>query len=57
MSTHNIPLIAKYPGTIYRCHDGGLDEVTNDHRQMDMTEEEANDQDEGRVDYSERQTL
>jgi len=57
MSTHNIPLIAKYPGTIYRCHDGRLDEVTNDHRQMDMTEEEANDQDEGRVDYSERQTL
>ena len=27
MSTHNIPVIEQYPGTVYRCHDGLFEKV------------------------------
>jgi cell division transport system ATP-binding protein len=27
MSTHNISLIEKYPGTVYRCVDGRLEKM------------------------------
>ena len=30
MSTHNIPLIGKYPGIVYRCADGRLEEATDE---------------------------
>ena len=30
MSTHNIPLIEQYPGTVYRCRQGALKKVTDD---------------------------
>ena len=30
MSTHNIPLLDRFPGVVYCCHDGIFEEVTND---------------------------
>ncbi len=36
MSTHNMPLIDLYPGIVYRCLDGKLEEVTDN---LDKTEE------------------
>jgi cell division transport system ATP-binding protein len=29
MSTHNMPLLDKYPGIVYRCENGEIKEVTN----------------------------
>lgn len=40
MSTHNIPLLDKYPGVVYRCTDGHLEEVTDDYNKMTITEED-----------------
>ena len=34
MSTHNIPLLDRFPGRVYRCHEGHLEEVTGDTRKM-----------------------
>lgn len=34
MSTHNMPLLDKYPGIVYRCTDGRLEEVTSDFNKM-----------------------
>lgn len=34
MSTHNMPLLDKYPGIVYRCENGSLKEVTNDFNRM-----------------------
>lgn len=36
MSTHNLPLLDKYPGIVYRCADGILEEVTNDYNKIKM---------------------
>lgn len=36
MSTHNLPLLDKYPGVVYRCADGNLEEVTNDYNKIKM---------------------
>lgn len=41
MSTHNIPLLDRYPGIVYRCKDGCLEEVTNDYNKMAMAVEES----------------
>ena len=38
MSTHNIPIIDQYPGTVYRCHNGALEKVTGN--QAAISEEE-----------------
>jgi cell division transport system ATP-binding protein len=56
MSTHNIPLLDKYPGTVYRCNDGQLEEVTNDNKKMAIAYDD-NEQEDLRVDYSEREKL
>lgn len=40
MSTHNMPLLDKYPGIVYRCHEGCLEEVTGDYNKMIISEEE-----------------
>lgn len=40
MSTHNIPLLDKYPGVVYRCAEGRLEEVTNDYNKITLTEED-----------------
>jgi len=34
MTTHNIPLLDKFPGIVYRCFDGKLEEVTDDYNHM-----------------------
>lgn len=36
MSTHNIPLLKKYPGTVYRCQEGHLDIVSGDTDSADI---------------------
>jgi len=39
MTTHNIPMLDKFPGTVYRCKDGALADVTHDYNKLDLTEE------------------
>ena len=36
MSTHNLPMLEKYPGIVYRCAEGHLDEVTGDYNKIKM---------------------
>lgn len=38
MSTHNLPLLEKYPGIVYRCRDHSLEEVTSDFNSIIMEE-------------------
>ena len=42
LTTHNSPLLDKYPGIVYRCADNSMQEVTNDFNQF-MVEEELDD--------------
>lgn len=39
MTTHNIPMLDKFPGIVYRCKDGAIYDVTNDYNKMDLSEE------------------
>ena len=39
MSTHNIPLLDKYPGIVYRCSDGHIGEVSTDKNKIKFNEE------------------
>ncbi len=39
MSTHNITLLDEFPGTVFRCKDGVVKDVTHEYRQMDLTED------------------
>ena len=39
MSTHNIQLLDEFPGTVYRCKDGVVTDVTKEYHQMDLTED------------------
>ena len=41
MSTHNMPLLDQYPGIVYRCFEGHLEEVTGDYNKMKISEEEG----------------
>ena len=43
LTTHNRSLLNKYPGIVYRCSDGHLEEVTNDYNHMQLSEEELKD--------------
>lgn len=43
MSTHNIPLLDKYPGIVYRCADGKLEEITDDYNKFSMDLDESTD--------------
>ncbi len=36
MSTHNLPMLEKYPGIVYRCAEGHLEEVTGDYNKIKM---------------------
>ena len=40
LSTHNMPLLDQYPGIVYRCFEGHLEEVTGDYNKMKISEEE-----------------
>lgn len=43
MSTHNIPLLDKYPGIVYRCADGKLEEITDDYNKISLDFDESTD--------------
>ena len=43
MSTHNIPLLDKYPGIVYRCADGALEEITDDYNKISMNFDDSTD--------------
>ncbi len=45
MTTHNIPLLDKYPGIVYRCHDGQLEETTNDFNKYSLADDETSETD------------
>lgn len=45
MSTHNIPLLDKYPGIVYRCKDGHIEDITNAYNKIDLKEDVENDDD------------
>ena len=34
MTTHNIPLLDKFPGIVYRCKDKKLEDITDNYNQM-----------------------
>ncbi|UKK49558.1 ATP-binding cassette domain-containing protein [Prevotella sp. E9-3] len=40
MTTHNIPLLDKYPGIVYKCQNGKVEEVTGDYNNMIIAEED-----------------
>ncbi|MDD6518512.1 MAG: ATP-binding cassette domain-containing protein [Prevotella sp.] len=39
MSTHNISMLNRFPGVVYRCKDGHLADVTNEFNNLDLTED------------------
>lgn len=39
MTTHNIPMLGKFPGIVYRCKEGVLYDVTNEYNHIDLTED------------------
>lgn len=39
MTTHNIPMLDKFPGIVYSCKDGELREVTKEYNRIDLTED------------------
>lgn len=43
MTTHNMPLLDKYPGIVYRCIGGKLEEITNDFNKYSFADEEQQD--------------
>ena len=40
MTTHNIPMLDKFPGIVYRCKDGKLNDVTKEYNHIEPFEEE-----------------
>lgn len=56
MSTHNMPLLDKYPGIVYQCIDGRVEEISTDFNKVQIVEdteqETAMD-----ADYSAREDL
>jgi cell division transport system ATP-binding protein len=40
MTTHNIALRTEYPGVVYRCIDGRLEEITDTYNTMALYEDE-----------------
>jgi Predicted ATPase involved in cell division len=57
MTTHNIPLLSEYPGIVYRCIDGHLEEITNDYNKIAVYEENNEQEEVRKVDYSTREDL
>ena len=55
MATHNMPLLDKYPGVVYRCAGCKMEEVTSDFNQIQLVDEP--DTDEITVRYSEREEI
>lgn len=40
MSTHNIPMLDRFPGIVYRCKDQEIEEVTKEYNRLSPSEEE-----------------
>ncbi|MBQ7514150.1 MAG: ATP-binding cassette domain-containing protein [Prevotella sp.] len=57
MTTHNIALLDKYPGIVYRCIDHRLEEITDNYNKIPLYEEGEDEASEQRVDYSTREDL
>ncbi len=57
MTTHNIPLLGQFPGIVYRCIEGRLEEITNDYNKIALYQEEDDEEDTSKVDYSTREDL
>ncbi len=62
MTTHNMPLLDKYPGIVYRCSDGRLEEITSDFNKLSMAEDDTASQETLRApasdqDYATREDL
>ncbi len=41
MSTHNIPMLDKFPGIVYRCKDAEIKDVTTEYNHIDLSEDAA----------------
>ena len=39
MTTHNMPMLDRFPGIVYRCKDGNLIDVTINYNKLDLTED------------------
>lgn len=52
MTTHNMPLLDRYPGIVYRCNNGKLEEITNNFNHLDIDEDDNEEQ----SDTEEKQT-
>ncbi len=57
MTTHNIPLLDQYPGIVYRCIDGRLEEITNDYNKIMMLNDEASAEESHESGYGVREDL
>lgn len=57
MTTHNIPLLSDFPGIVYRCIDGHLEEITNDYNKIAIYEDNDEQIETRKVDYSSREDL
>lgn len=40
MSTHNIPMLDRYPGVVYQCADGAMSDVTSSYNKLNLSEEQ-----------------
>ena len=40
MTTHNVQMIDNYPGIVYRCIDGHLEDVTKNYNRSELSDEE-----------------
>ncbi len=40
MSTHNISMLDRFPGIVYRCKEGLISDVTKEYNSLDLTEDE-----------------
>jgi hypothetical protein len=40
MSTHNLSMLSKYPGIVYRCADGRMKEITDEYSKIDLSEDQ-----------------
>lgn len=40
MSTHNIPMLDRFPGVVYRCKNAELHDVTHEYNKVNVSEEE-----------------
>ena len=56
MSTHNINLLSEYPGIVYRCIDGRLEDITKTYNSMPLGDDSEADE-QPTVDYSSREDL